>query len=312
MRVLVTGGAGFVGSHVVERLRAAGDDIAVIDNFTTGRRDTLAAFGSVVQVTDIDIADDQAVETVMAAFRPEVVLHCAASYKDPRDWAGDVRTNVLGTVAVVRAARAHDVRRLVYLQTALCYGGQPESSPVRRDHPLRPENSYAISKTAGERYIALSGLDYLSFRLANVYGPRNLTGPVSAFYTRLAAGTPCVVFDTRRDFVFVDDLVTLLLAALRGVGRPGVYHASSGRDYAIHEVYAAVAAAMGVERAAEQRPRAPHDAASILLDPTDTSAEFGWTPTTPLATGVRCAVEWYCRHGIDRAYSHLGTPPVGR
>ena len=139
------------------------------------------------------------------------------------------RTNAVGTANVVRAAQAAGVSRLVYFQTALCYGLHPQEQPITLSHPLDPkDSSYAISKTAGEWYVRLSGLDWISFRLANVYGPRNLSGPLPTFFQRLTEGKPCFVMDTRRDFVFVEDLVEVAMKAVDGGGESGVYHVSSG------------------------------------------------------------------------------------
>ncbi len=120
---------------------------------------------------------------------------------------------------MAQAAKQHGVKRLIYFQTALCYGLRPLEQPITLAHPILPEgSSYAISKTAGEHYIQLSGLDYISFRLANAYGPRNLSGPLPTFYHRLTTEQPCFVMDTRRDFIFVDDLVQVVLLALDGQG----------------------------------------------------------------------------------------------
>src|SRR5262249_14444502 len=152
------------------------------------------------------IADAAVLDATIAGWRPEVVVHAAASYKDPDDWAQDAATNVLGTANVVRACERAGVQRLVYFQTALGYGLRPREQPISLSHPLRPEgSSYAISKTAGEQYIAMSSLDWISLRLANVYGPRNVSGPLPTFYRRLTAGQPCFVVDTRRDFIYVED-----------------------------------------------------------------------------------------------------------
>jgi UDP-glucose 4-epimerase len=216
-----------------------------------------------------------------------------------------VRTNALGTANVVSAAVAAGARRLVYLQTALCYGSRPAEQPVTLAHPLVPESSYAVSKTAGERYLALADLDWISFRLANVYGPRNVSGPIPTFYKRLAAGQRCFAVDARRDFVYVSDLVDIVMRALAGEGQSGVYHVSSGSDHAITEVYAAVADALGSDLEVEERPRGADDAPTILLDPSRTEAVFGWLPRTPLREGIRTTVEWYSQHGVDETYTHL-------
>jgi UDP-glucose 4-epimerase len=308
VRVLVTGGAGFIGSHLTDRLLARSDDVLVIDNYATGRRDNLPDAADGLTVLEGDIANASLVTDAFARFSPEVVVHAAASYKDPDDWATDALTNVVGTARVVQASAAAEARRFIYLQTALCYGLHPLEQPITLDHPILPgASSYAISKTAGEQYVALSGLEWLSFRLANAYGPRNLSGPLPTFYSRLTSDKPCFVMDTRRDFVFISDLVDLLVQAIDGEGGTGAYHVSSGGDYAIRELFDATVRALSIELEApvEVRPRGADDAYTILLDPSRTEADFGWKAGIPLDQGVRDAIEYYRRFGITDTYTHL-------
>jgi UDP-glucose 4-epimerase len=153
----------------------------------------------------------------------------------------------------------------------------------------------------------MSGLDYLSFRLANIIGPRNLSGPAPVFYRRLREGKSCFVTDTRRDFIFVDDLVDLVTRALDTPGVSGVFHASSGGDYAIKEFFAHVASSMGFEHIpdVEFLPRNPADAPTIMLDPSETHRAFGWTASTPLGKAIHAAIAWYDKHGVDHAYTHF-------
>jgi|tagenome__1003787_1003787.scaffolds.fasta_scaffold20989997_11 UDP-glucose 4-epimerase len=305
--VLITGGAGFIGSHLTDRLLERGDTVLVIDNFATSRRDTLPEHDQLTLVEDT-IADAELVERVFAEFGPEVVVHAAASYKDPEAWTEDTRTNAVGSANVVRAAQAAGVSRLVYFQTALCYGLHPQEQPITLSHPLDPkDSSYAISKTAGEWYVRLSGLDWISFRLANVYGPRNLSGPLPTFFQRLNEGKSVFVMDTRRDFVFVDDLVDVAIKAIDGGGESGVYHVSSGSDVSIKELFDATIKAMGInlDEEVEVRPRNPDDAPSILLDPSKTERDFGWAARTPLEDGVAKAVAYYTDHGVAETFTHL-------
>lgn len=306
MKVLITGGGGFVGSSLADRLLDQGHEVLVIDNYATGRRDNLAPHDR-LKVVESTIADADAVGRAFESFGPDHVVHAAASYKDPDNWVEDARTNVEGTVNVVRAARHYEVGRLVYFQTALCYGTQPIEQPITLGHPIRPDSSYAISKTAGEQYIELSGVDFVSFRLANAYGPRNVSGPLPTFFHRLTAGKPCFVMDTRRDFMYIDDLVEIVIRALNGEGG-GHYHVSSGSDFAIKELFDATVAALGIELEddVEVRPRNPDDASTILLDPSRTHADFpGWRVSTPLQTGVARTVSYYREHGIEETYTHL-------
>jgi UDP-glucose 4-epimerase len=303
---LITGGAGFIGSHVADRLLARGDQVLVIDNFATGRRDNLTAQPG-LRLVEGTIAQNELVRRAFDDFDPELVVHAAASYKDPQNWLEDLRTNALGTAHVVQASQERRVKRLVYFQTALCYGNRPLEQPITLSHPIRPESSYAISKTAGEQYIALSGLDFLSFRLANAYGPRNCSGPLPTFFARLTTGKKCFVTDTRRDFMYIDDLVDVVLRALDGQGSSGHYHISSGSDVSIKELFELTLGALGIQLAepVEVRPRGADDAFSILLDPSRTNQEFGWKVTTPLQTGVARAIEYYKKHGIGETYTHL-------
>jgi UDP-glucose 4-epimerase len=306
MKVLITGGAGFIGSHLADRLLARGDEVLVIDNYETGRRDNLTA-GDRLRIVEGSITDAGLMQKTFDGFKPEVVLHAAASYKDPDNHTGDAGTNVLGTAITVSNAHRLKVGRIVYLQTALCYG-DPVEQPITLKHPIEPsKSSYAISKTAGERYVALSPLSWLSFRLANAYGPRNLSGPLPTFYSRLTSGKPCFVMDTRRDFVFVTDLIDLLEKALDGAGGTGAYHVSSGGDYAISELFEATVDALGIQldEPVEVRPRGADDAYTILLDPSRTESDFAWHATVPLVDGVRAAIEYYRSFGITDTYTHL-------
>jgi UDP-glucose 4-epimerase len=306
MKVLITGGSGFIGSHLSDRLLAEGHTVLVIDNYATGRRDNLTQAPGLT-IVEATIVDEAAVSAAFESFGPDCVVHAAASYKDPDDWAEDVRTNSQGTVNVVKASKAAGVERLIYFQTALCYGTRPLEQPITLEHPIRPDSSYAISKTAGEQYIELSGLDFVSFRLANAYGPRNISGPLPTFYQRLSEGKPCFVMDTRRDFIYVDDLVNVVMQALvEGTGHRH-YHVSTGSDYAIKELFDATIAALAIEleEDVEVRPRGEDDAFTILLDPSRIRADFGWDVTIPLEQGVARAIDYYREFGIGETYTHL-------
>jgi UDP-glucose 4-epimerase len=308
MKVLITGGAGFIGSHLADRLLAQDHDVCVIDNYATGRRDNLSPHKR-LKVVEGTIVDKAMVDRTFDEFQPEQVVHAAASYKDPDNWVEDALTNCVGTAQVVQAAKRVNVKKLIYFQTALCYGLKPIEQPITLNHPIRAEgSSYAISKTTGEHYVMLSGLNWVSFRLANAYGPRNLSGPLPTFYHRLTGGKACFVMDTRRDFVFIDDLIEVVLMSLNGKGQSGTYHISSGSDFAIKDLFNATIQALGVklEKEVEVRPRNPDDVFTILLDPSKTLRDFsGWKVRTPIEKGVAAAIEWYKKFGISQTFTHL-------
>jgi nucleoside-diphosphate-sugar epimerase len=184
---------------------------------------------------------------------------------------------------------------------------KPAQQPIRLDHPKNPANSsYAISKTAAEDYLEISGLDYVTFRLANVVGPRNVSGPLPIFFSRLSERKRCFVTKARRDFVFVKDLARTVLRAADGVGR-GAYHFSSGKDIAIQDLYDAVVAAMEMKEypAPEVRELGPDDAPTILLDPSRTFEDFGKLQFTSLGDTVAAAVDYYRKYGVHGGYTHL-------
>lgn len=306
MKAFVTGGCGQVGSHVTELFLKRGDTVVAIDNFATGRREHLVDHPNLTLVEG-SIADKSLIDQLIGDLRPDVLVHTAASYKDPEDWYGDTLTNAVGGANLIRAAKDNKVGRFIYFQTALCYGVKPQQTPIRLDHPKNPANSsYAISKTVAEDYLTISGLDYVTFRLANVVGPRNVSGPLPIFFQRLSEGKKCFVTTARRDFVFVKDLARIVIDAADGKGS-GAYHFSSGSDIAIKELYDAVVDAMQLNEYPEPeiRPLTSDDAPSILLDPTRTFADFGQIKFTPLKEIVRAAVEYYRTFGAVSGYTHL-------
>lgn len=306
MKILVTGGLGQIGSHVAEMLLERGDEVLVIDNLATGRREHLTDHPQLKVVIDT-ISNRDLVYGLMEEFKPDAVIHAACSYKDPDDWYNDALTNCVGGAILVDAAKKNDVKRFVYFQTALCYGLKPQEQPITLNHPRKPEgSSYAISKTANELYIELSGIDFVTFRLANVIGPRNVAGPLPIFYQRLKDGKRCFITKSRRDFVFVKDLAQTVVQACDGLGH-GAYHFSSGTDVAITELYDAVVKAMEWPNYPEPEIRdlAPDDVFSILLDPSRTFADFGEIEFTPIETTVAEAIRYYQQHGTLGEYTHL-------
>lgn len=311
MKVLITGGAGFIGSHIADTLLARGDTVLVIDNFSTARHDNLRPHPQ-LELIEGTICNAATVHKAMAQFQPDVVVHAAASYKDPNNWQEDAATNAMGTAIVCQAAQAAQVKRLIYFQTALCYGLKPLEQPITLKHPILPAgSSYAISKTAGEYYVELSKLNYVTFRLANAYGPRNQSGPLPTFFHRISQSKPCFVTDTRRDFVYIDDMIRCIVKAIDGKGQ-GTYHLSSGSDVAIKDLFDATLSAMNIQYEVELRPRQPDDVYSILLDPKRTETDFAWQAEVSLTEGVSRTIAYYQDYGITETYTHLRSEEKAR
>jgi UDP-glucose 4-epimerase len=306
MKVFITGGSGQVGSTVADMLLARGDEILSLDDFSTGRHDNLLDQPHLTQIEG-SIVDAALIDQLFSDFKPDVVVHTAASYKDPENWSTDALVNAVGGANIAKACKTYKVRRLIYFQTALCYGTKPIQQPIRLDHPINPVNSsYAISKTAGEHYVQFSGVEWVTFRLANVIGPRNVSGPLPIFYGRLSKGQKCFVTPARRDFCYAGDLANVVVQAAGGKGL-GTYHFSSGKDVAIIELYDSVVRAMKLNDypEPEMKPLGPDDAPSILLDPERTFADFSDVTFTPLDEIARLAVQRWEKDGVVGGYTHL-------
>ena len=306
MKTLITGGLGQIGSHIAEMMLARGDQVLVIDNLATGRKEHLNEHEN-LEVVIGSIADGDLVTKLFEEFQPDSVVHTAASYKDPNDWYNDSLTNCVGGSNVVQASVKFNVKRFIYFQTSLCYGLKPLEQPITLKHPKFPAStSYAITKTANEDFLEISGLDFVTFRLANVVGPRNVAGPLPIFYQRLKDGKQCFVTKSRRDFVFVKDLARVVLKACDGVGS-GAYHFSSGSDVAIVDLYNAVVNAMGLSNHPEPEIKelGEDDVVSILLDPSRTFQDFGQIEFTPIEETVAQAIDYFKEHGTLGEYTHL-------
>jgi len=292
---------------VAEMLLERGDEVVGIDNFATGRPEHLPKHENFSFIEDT-IADKALIDSVISDLKPDALVHTAASYKDPDDWYTDTLVNSVGGVNLIKAAKENSVGRFVYFQTALCYGLKPEQNPIPLGHSKDPSNSsYAISKTVTEDYLTLSGVDYVTFRLANVVGPRNVSGPLPIFYNRLIQGKGCFVTPARRDFVFVKDLARNVVKAVDGVGN-GAYHFSSGTDIAIKTLYDAVVSNLGLNDPYPEpavQPLGEDEAPSILLDPSRTFKDFGEIEFTPLSETVAAAIEYYKEFGVMGEITHL-------
>lgn len=308
MRVLITGGAGCLGANIVDHWRARGHNYLVIDNLATAIPDALAGARQ-LEFLEGDVGDRALVEHAVDRFRPDVIIHAAAAYKDPSDWRGDLMTNTVGTVNLVEAAKRSRTQRFINFQTALCYG-RPDRTPVPVDAPLRPFTSYGISKTAGEQYLAMSGLNFVSLRIANVTGPRLSIGPIPTFYERLKAGKRCFCSDTTRDFLDMEDFLCLLDLVVKETTVQGVFNAASGEGHTIKEVFDQVAAYLGVTgiESPPILPAAADDVPIVVLDPTETTRAFGWRARVSFNESIQRMLAWYDANGVRTTSSHLKAP----
>lgn len=309
MRIVVTGGAGCLGSNLVEHWLPKGHEILVLDNFVTGHRGSLPVGRSGLSVVEGSITDKDLVDRVFKEFQPTHVVHSAASYKDPDDWSTDVRVNVEGTINIVRASETAGVRRFVNFHTALGYG-RPTSVPIPVDAPARPFTSYGTSKQAGENFVGMARVPSVSLRLANVTGPRLAIGPIPTFYSRLKAGKSCFCSKTVRDFVDMDDFLAVTDLVLKDGAPTGTFNVSTGTGHTIREIFDIVADHVGA-RPTEPVPDiepGPDDVQAVVLDPIETIRAFDWRPRYSFAQTIKRMLVWYDTHGVTAIYSHLKAP----
>ena len=296
MRTLVTGGAGFIGSNLVDALLARGDEVHVLDDLSKGKRERVAA-GAMLHVEDIRSPDE-----AFDAARPEVVFHLAAqadvriSVERP-DHDADV--NVLGTVRILEAARRHGAK-VVFSSTGGAIYGECDG-PAREDAPRQPLAPYGTSKLCGEEYLAtwnrLYGAGHVTLRLGNVYGPRQEphgeAGVVAIFMGLLQdGGTPKIYGDGRqtRDYVFVGDVVDALLRGAAHDG--GIYNVGTGTETSVLELYDAIARVTGIERAPEHVDARLGELQRSVLDPSAAEGDLGWRAGTSLEDGLQKTWSW--------------------
>lgn len=305
MRILITGGAGFLGSHLAERMLSQGHEVWVIDNYETAQKGGLPVHAN-LHLTEGSVTNCDLLEHLFEMCVPDVVIHAAASYKDPCNWKKDSDVNVGGTINVIQEAQKREIKRFIYLQTALCYGPTQER-PTSANHALNPITSYSISKTAAEQYLKISGLPYVSLRLANIYGARHYSGPIPTFYKKIKNKEKCFLYCTRRDFIDVRDFLRLIDLIIEKPSVVGCFNVSSGHDNSIEEIYRVIAAHFDYDDPSmvEIKPQVSEDVASLLIDPSETERQFGWKCEISMEQGVKELLQWYDHYGVGETYTHL-------
>ena len=300
-RVLVTGGAGFIGSHLTDALLARGDEVLVVDDLSTGRRARLPPAARLLRA---DIGEGDGLAAAFDDVRPSTVFHLAAqtdvrlSVADP---LLDVRTSVLGTVRVLDQALRHGAR-VVFASSGGAVYGRVEDYPTPEATPPRPLAPYGAGKLCAEEYLRLfnrlHGCRHVALRLGNVYGPRQDTGGeagvVSVFCEAVARGaTPAVFGDgtQTRDFLYVADAVRALLAA-DAHGSGGVWNIGTGTETSVLDLLDLVAARSHRSIRPEHRPARRGELLRSVLDCSSAAGELGWTATTPVESGTKAVYAW--------------------
>lgn len=301
MRVLVTGGAGFIGSHIVDGLVERGDAVFVVDDLSAGSRGDVHPDA---RLYDVSLNDADGLARAFADAKPDAVSHHAAqvsvrnSMADP---ARDAQVNILGSLNVLQCCARQGVERLIFASTCAVYA-KPLRLPMDEDHPTRPESVYGASKLSVESFVRLYGdaygLRHKILRYGNVFGPRQNpageAGVVAIFTGQMRRGEQPTIFGDggkTRDYVYVSDIVAANIAALGDAGDNETYNLARGVGVSDYEIFDAVRTAVGASVEPKYAPVRPGEAAAVSLDASKARKALGWTPRVGLAEGIRRVVE---------------------
>ncbi|HKY63571.1 MAG TPA: NAD-dependent epimerase/dehydratase family protein [bacterium] len=302
MRILITGGAGFIASHVQDAYLAAGHEVAVLDNLATGQKANLSPKS---RFFELDIRDS-AIDRAFSEFQPEAIsLHAAQmdvrrSVEDP---VYDCQVNGLGMLNLLEASRRHGVKKAIFASTGGAIYGEQEYFPADERHPTQPASPYGITKLLGEKYLSFYqetyGLETVALRYANVYGPRQNphgeAGVVAIFATKLLKGeVPTINGDglQTRDYVFVEDVVRANLLALKP-GVKGIYNIGTGRETDVVQIFQGLAKEAGFDAAPKHGPAKAGEQKRSVISAAKIGQELGWKPQIPLAEGLKRTVEYF-------------------
>lgn len=294
-RVLVTGGAGFVGSHVVDGLLAKGHEVLVVDDLSTGTRSNLP---SRVELIDLDVADGAFVN-MAKSFGPDVISHIAAQASVPvsmSDPSLDARVNIMGGLNVLRAAMETDCEQVIYVNTGGAMYGEPEYLPCDEEHPIRPISGYALSKWTSECYFRMLLPDSIPLkvlRAANIYGPRQdphgESGVIAIFLRRMLDGDPVTINgdgEHTRDYVYVGDVVQAHDMVM-DYGEPVVANIGTGEGTSVNEIFGHLQRVTGNSAPPIYGAPRPGDVRHITLDPSRAKRLLGWEPRVGLVEGLK-------------------------
>ena len=302
MRVLITGGAGFIGSWVAEAFLKNGYDVLVLDNLSTGKEANVPKGASFLKG---DIRDYKLVEGVFSDFKPDIVNHHAAqinvrySVENP---IFDAEVNIIGTINLLELSVKHGVERFIFASTGGAIYGEPSKLPADETTPPVPISPYGVSKYSVETYLGyyrtVHGLNYTALRYSNVYGPRQNphgeAGVVAIFCSRILQGKPCLIYgdgNQTRDYVFVGDVAEANLNALKAQG--GIYNIGTGRETSVNELVSVLKKVVGKDFKTDYAPPVPGEVRRISLDIGLAKRVLGWSPKTELEEGLALTWDWF-------------------
>jgi UDP-glucose 4-epimerase len=302
MKILVTGGAGFIGSNVVDALVKCGHEVTVLDNLSTGKEENI---NPEVKFYNVDLLDIESLELVFREFKPDFVNHHAAQIdvrKSVEDPAFDAETNIIGSINLFELSINYGVRRIIFSSTGGALYGEPEKLPASEDAPIEPISPYGVAKYCSENYLnyfkRLYGIERVILRYANVYGSRQdqlgEAGVVAIFAGKILKGEKPVVYGDgtqTRDYIYVEDVVEANVLALNG--KEGTYNIGTGKETSVNELINVFSKVLGREIKPEYAPPRKGEIRRISLDGEKAKKELSFVPKYSLEEGLKKTIEWY-------------------
>ena len=303
MKVLLTGGAGFIGSHIADKLVEEGNEVIIVDNLSTGKKKNL---NPKAKFYDVDITNINALEEVFSKEKPDIVNHHAAqtdvrhSMRDPNF---DAMVNVLGSLNILQLCSKYRVKKIIYASTSAVYN-EPLYVPMDEKHPIDPLSGYGVTKYTVELYLRVYsqnyGISYTIFRYGNVYGPRQdpygECGVVAIFSEQMLTGIQPTIFgdgSKTRDYVYVGDIVDANIFAMNGLGDGEVFNLGWGKEITDFEVFDAVRKALGVQVEPIYSKKRPGEVDRVCLNSSKAKTKLGWKPKVNFEEGIALTVEYY-------------------
>jgi UDP-glucose 4-epimerase len=311
MKIMVTGGAGFIGSHLVDKLIKEGNKVVVIDNLSTGKKENL---NPKAKFYKIDICSPK-ISEILKKEKPEFVFHLAAKIdvrKSTENPIEDAKVNILGSLNIIQnlyhfSKVKSQKSKLIFASSVGVYG-EPKILPVKENHPLNPIAPYSISKLAIEKYLSFyqtQGLDFVSLRYANVYGPRQLSdgegGVVAIFIDQLLRKKVPTIFgngNQTRDFVFVEDVISACLKSINYKGKESFFNIATGIETSVNALYRKISKILKVDTKPKYVPEKPGDLKRSCLDISKAKRELNWRPNYNLEEGIIKTANWFKKKSL--------------
>lgn len=302
MRILVTGGAGFIGSNVVDALVKEGYEVAILDNLSTGKKENI---NPEAKFYNVDLLDRESLEFVFREFKPDVVNHHAAQIdvrKSVKDPAFDASINVIGSINLFELAVKYNVKRIIFSSTGGALYGEPKNLPAKEDTPVEPLSSYGVAKYCAENYLnyfkRLYGIERVILRYANVYGPRQdplgEAGVIAIFTGKILKDEAPVIYgdgNQTRDYIYVEDVVRANILALEG--KEGIYNIGTGKETSVNELVNIFSKILGREIKPEYAPPRIGEVGRIALENSKVIKELGFSPQISIEEGIKRTITWY-------------------